>query len=109
MAMINVTLEDMAGKKFRAQLPDDTPVSRLLPPLITRLNLSPTDSMGRRLSYRLVHRESGEQLRDSDTLARAGVQDGHTLRLLADLVAGRNQCTLAQVFSVWSQAEPVWK
>lgn len=96
MAMVNVTLEDMAGKKFHAQLPNDTPVSRLLPPLITRLNLSATDSMGRRVSYRLAHRESGEQLRDSDTLAQAGVEDGHTLRLLADLVAGQEPACIGK-------------
>jgi uncharacterized ubiquitin-like protein YukD len=88
MANVSVTLEDMAGKQFKAQLPDDVPVSRLLPQLITKLNLSPTNSSGRRLSYRLIHIESAEQLRDSDTLAQAGVEDGHHLRLLADLVAG---------------------
>jgi hypothetical protein len=78
----------MAGRQFKAEHPNDVPVSRLLPQLITKLNLSPTDSSGRRLSYRLVHVESGEQLRDSDTLTRAGVENGHRLRLLADLVAG---------------------
>lgn len=91
MAWVNVNLEDMAGKRFRAQLPDDAPVSSLLRQLLTKLNLSLTDSSGHRLSYRLFHIESGIQLRDSDTLVQCQVQDGHTLRLIADLVAGRKR------------------
>lgn len=88
METVQVNVEDMAGKKFKASLPYDAPVSRLLPLLITKMGLSQNNASGRRLSYRLMHVESGLQLRDNDTLRQADVQPGHTLKLLADLVAG---------------------
>jgi hypothetical protein len=82
---VSVTIEDMAGKKFRASLPYEIPISRLLPLLIIRMGLSQTNATGRRISYRLLYVESGAQLRDSETLKQANIQPDHTLKLLADL------------------------
>src|SRR5579863_3926086 len=93
METVNVSIQDMAGKKFKASLPYDVPVSQLLPQLIIKMGLSQSNATGRRLSYRLMHVESGLQLRDSDTLRQADVQAGHTLKLLADLVAGQGVLT----------------
>ena len=61
MAMISIFIEDISGKKFKAQLPDDAAVSRILPQLLKKLNLSHTIVTGQHVSYRLIHRESGEQ------------------------------------------------
>lgn len=91
MELVNVIIEDQSGKRFKANLPYDTPVSRLLPQLITKIGLSQTNATGRRLSYRLLYVEAGIQLRDNDTLKQVNVQPGHTLRLIADLVAGRGR------------------
>jgi hypothetical protein len=90
METVSVTIEDMGGKKFKASLPNEIPISRLLPQLITRMGLSQTNATGRRVSYRLLHVESGVQLRDNETLKQANVQPNHTLKLFADLVAGQS-------------------
>lgn len=95
MAKIKVIIEDMAGKKTGATIPDDVPVNRLITSLVTSLKLPAVDTRGRRLSYRLVHRESGEQLSDGDTLSQAGVLEHHTLKLLAELIAGSSTLTLS--------------
>lgn len=88
METVKVNIEDMAGKRFNANLPYDAPINRLLPQLITKLGLSLNNATGRRPSYRLVHEESGLQLRDNDTLRQANVGQDDTLKLFADLVAG---------------------
>lgn len=76
------------GKQHKATIPVDVPVNRLLPLLIQKLGLLSHNDTGRRISYRLLHRESGSQLRDSDTLQAAGVSDGHNLKILAEVIAG---------------------
>ena len=89
MAAIRVFIESVAGgKRVNASVPDDLPISRLLPALIRKLGLPPADDTGRRVSYRLYHRESGNQLRDSDTLSSVGVKPEETLKILAEVIAG---------------------
>lgn len=89
MATIRVNVESLtSGKKNSASIPDDMLVSRILPVLVKKLGLPATDETGRRVSYRLLHRESGNQLRDNDTLVSANVKDDHTLKILAEVIAG---------------------
>jgi hypothetical protein len=40
------------------------------------------------MSYKFHHIEGNRQLSDTTTLLDAGVQEGHTLRLIPEIIAG---------------------
>src|SRR4051812_41670958 len=83
---LQITIVDMAGKKFRAEVPEDIAVGRILPQIVNKLRLPNTGYADRPLRYRLVH--NGLHIREDDTLEGVGVQHGDTIRLVVDLVAG---------------------
>jgi uncharacterized ubiquitin-like protein YukD len=89
MSVLNLTITDVTGSKEQsAAVPGDAPVIRVIAKLIELMQLPLTGPDGQPLSYRFHHRGSGRQLRDEDTLAEAGVTDGDTLRLVAEITAG---------------------
>jgi uncharacterized ubiquitin-like protein YukD len=80
---INVTLTDQAGGKLvTAELPTDVTINRLIPALASKMGL-PSNTQ-----YKLQHKEAGKNLKQRDTLASAGIEEGDTLRLLPDVTAG---------------------
>lgn len=80
---VQVRITDQAGgKNVNARLPANAPASQLLQALITKLQMPSNQA------YYLAHKESGKRLGDNETLASAGVQDGHTIRLVPDVTAG---------------------
>jgi len=81
---VKVTVTDQAGgKTVTAELPTDAQMSRLIPALVTKMQL-PTN-----VQYGVQHKQSGKQLQPGDTLYSAGVKDNDTLRLLPNVTAGR--------------------
>jgi hypothetical protein len=89
MSVLNLTITDVTGSKEQsAAVPGDAPVIRVIAKLIELMQLPLTGPDGQPLSYRFHHRGSGRQLRDDDTLAQAGVTEGDTLRLVAEITAG---------------------
>jgi hypothetical protein len=85
----DVIITDATGSKQQeATVPDDARSIRLIAKLIELLGLPVTGPDGQPLSYKFHHRSSGRQLRDDETLAEAGVDDGDTLRLVAEITAG---------------------
>jgi len=90
MPTINVTVFDSTeNKRVPVELPDDAPVNKLLAVLIDKLSLPKTGPDGAPLSYKFHHKNSGKQIQEDQTLATAGVQDGHILRLQPEITAGR--------------------
>lgn len=88
MAAIKVIIIDPTGsKKVPVELPDDVPMKRLIPALVTKMSL-PTTQGGQPLKYELDHKRSGKRLGDEDTLQAAGVQPEDTLILLPSPTAG---------------------
>lgn len=80
---ITVTVLDQAGgKSVTAELPADAAMNRLIPALVTKMQL-PSN-----VQYGVQHKQSGKQLALTDTLNSVGVKEGDTLRLLPDVVAG---------------------
>jgi len=78
-----VTVTDQAGgKTVQAELPVNAQMSRLLPALITKMQL-PSN-----VQYGIQHKQSGRQLQSEDTLSSVGVKEGDTLRLLPNVTAG---------------------
>jgi uncharacterized ubiquitin-like protein YukD len=85
----DVIITDATGSRQQeATVPDDARSIRLIAKLIELLGLPVTGPDGQPLSYTFHHRASGRQLRDDETLAEAGVADGDTLRLVAEITAG---------------------
>jgi uncharacterized ubiquitin-like protein YukD len=85
----DVIITDATGSRQQeASVPDDARSIRLIAKLIELLGLPVTGPDGQPLSYKFHHRASGRQLRDDETLAEAGVADGDTLRLVAEITAG---------------------
>lgn len=81
---VKVTVTDQAGgKTVTAELPTNAEMSRLLPALVTKMQL-PSN-----VQYGIQHKQSGKQLQSEDTLSSAGVNEGDTLRLLPNVTAGR--------------------
>lgn len=80
---IQVRITDQSGgKNVTARLPASAQVGQLLPALVTKLQLPSNQA------YYLSHKDSGKKLVNTDTLASAGVQEGHTLLLIPDVTAG---------------------
>lgn len=86
---MRVVITDATGtKEQEAVVPADAPSIRIIARLIQLLNLPVNGPDGQPLSYKFHHRASGRQLRDEDSLETAGVSDGDTLRLVAEITAG---------------------
>jgi hypothetical protein len=89
MANIKVVISDATGIRNQdATVPDDAQSIRLIARLIELMDLPVTGPDGQPLSYKFHHRASGRQLRDTETLSEAGVNEGDTLRLVAEITAG---------------------
>lgn len=88
MAIIKVIIWDPTGsKKNTVELPNDVPMRRLIPALVSKMGL-PTSQGGNPITYRLDHRDSGKRLQDDDSLEKAGVKDEDILNLFPEVTAG---------------------
>ena len=88
MASIKVIIYDQTGsKKTPVELPGDVPMRRLIPALVSKMNL-PSHQGGNPITYRLDHRDSGRRLSDDDTLVDVGVKEDDILSMLPEVTAG---------------------
>jgi len=84
-----VTFLDQTGaKSVDAIIADTVTVKRILPSVITKLNLPVMGPDGQPMSYSLDHKEGGRRLRDDQTLLDAQVGDGDHLIVYPEIVAG---------------------
>ena len=84
-----VTFLDQTGaKSVEAVIADTVPVKRIIPNIITKMNLPVMGPDGQPMSYSLDHTEGGTRLREDQTLPEAAVQDGHHLIVYPEIVAG---------------------
>ncbi len=89
MAKINVTIIDATGnKEQQAGLPDDVEIRRLMPKLVEKMQLPLAGPDGNPMNYKFVHKATGKQLTDEQTLATGGVKEGDVLRLQPEITAG---------------------
>ena len=85
-----VTFLDQTGaKSVKAVIAHSVPVSRILPNIITKMNLPTTSPDGQPMSYSLDHKEGGRRLAEHTTLPEAGVRQGDHLIVYPEVVAGR--------------------
>ncbi|RQD69204.1 MAG: hypothetical protein D5S00_07485 [Tindallia sp. MSAO_Bac2] len=86
---VNVYIIDTTGnKEQQASLPTDIPVNRILVKLAEKMELPTTGPDGNPISYKFIHKASGKQLTDEQTLAEAEVQEDDVLRLQPEITAG---------------------
>jgi len=84
-----VTFLDQTGaKSVEAVIADGVTVQRILPNIITKMNLPVMGPDGQPMSYSLDHKESGTRLREDQTLPLANVTDGDHLIVYPEIVAG---------------------
>ena len=67
---------------------DTVTVKRILPNIITKMNLPVMGPDGQPMSYSLDHKEGGKRLREDQTLLNASVSDGDHLIVYPEIVAG---------------------
>ena len=84
----SITLVLPSGGSRTAEVPDDVPVSELMPELTTSLELPTTGPDGRPINYRLDSKALGRELQETETLSSAAVPTGDRLMITADITAG---------------------
>lgn len=91
MPSIKVTIRDLTtDKTTEVQLPDDAPMSKLLPALAQRLGI--TEQSGAGVQYKLHYKAPNPpdpfDLKEEDTLGGRGVKDGSLLGFSHKFIAG---------------------
>jgi hypothetical protein len=86
---IMVTFLDQTGaKSVKAKIAPGVAVSKIIPNIITKMQLPVTAPDGTAMAYSLDHKEGGKRLQETQTLPDAGVQEGHHLIVYPEIVAG---------------------
>ena len=70
------------------EVADTVTVKRILPNIITKMNLPVMGPDGQPMSYSLDHKEGGKRLQEDQTLAEAHVGYGDHLIVYPEIVAG---------------------
>ncbi|MHC4178360.1 MAG: EsaB/YukD family protein [Planctomycetota bacterium] len=85
-----VTFLDQTGaKSVKAEIADNVNVAKILPNIITKMNLPVMGPDGQPMSYSLDHKEGGKRLTENQTMPLANVKDGDHLIVYPEIVAGR--------------------
>ena len=83
-----VFLDQTGSKSVEAVVSDTITVRRILPNIITKMNLPVVGPDGHPMSYSLDHKEGGKRLLEDQTLVEANVADGDHLIIYPEIVAG---------------------
>jgi len=84
-----ITILDATGtRRQEVEVPGGAQAARLVAKLVEVLELPTVGRDGQAMVYKLHHRASGRQLRDTDRLGAVGVQAGDELRLFPEIIAG---------------------
>ena len=84
-----VTFLDQTGaKSVEAVVSDTITVQRILPNIISKMNLPMIGPDGQPMSYSLDHKEGGRRLNEHETLNEAGVAHDDHLIIYPEIGAG---------------------
>ena len=95
MGKLNVIIVDATGnKEQKVGLPDDIKCGIIMVKLVEKIKLPSVGPDGNPISYKFIHKVTGRQLLESQTLGEAGIKDGDVLRLQPEITAGAvcSQC-----------------
>ena len=89
MGKVNVIIVDATGnKEQKVGLPDDIKCGIIMVKLVEKIKLPSVGPDGNPISYKFIHKVTGRQLLEAQTLAEAGIKDGDVLRLQPEITAG---------------------
>lgn len=89
MGKVNVVIVDATGnKEQKVGLPDDIKCGIIMVKLVEKIKLPSVGPDGNPISYKFIHKVTGRQLLESQTMSEAGVKDGDVLRLQPEITAG---------------------
>ncbi|MDR1642263.1 MAG: EsaB/YukD family protein [Clostridiales bacterium] len=89
MAKVNVIIVDATGnKEQKVGLPDDIKCGIIMVKLIEKISMPSVGPDGNQISYKFIHKVTGRQLLEVQTLSEAGIRDGDVLRLQPEITAG---------------------
>jgi len=89
MPQVTVVIVDATGnKEQKVGLPDDVKIGIVMVKLVEKMKLPAVGPDGSPISYKFVHKVSGRQLLEAQTLAEAGIKEGEVLRLQPEITAG---------------------
>lgn len=89
MGKVNVVIVDATGnKEQKVGLPDDIKCGIIMVKLIEKIKLPSVGPDGNPISYKFIHKVTGRQLLETQTLGEAGIKDGDVLRLQPEITAG---------------------
>lgn len=89
MGKVNVVIIDATGnKEQKVGLPDDIKCGIIMVKLVEKIKLPSVGPDGNPISYKFIHKVTGRQLLESQTLGEAGIKDGDVLRLQPEITAG---------------------
>ncbi len=89
MGKINVVIVDATGnKEQKVGLPDDIKCGIIMVKLVEKIKLPSVGPDGNPISYKFIHKVTGRQLLEAQTLGEAGIKDGDVLRLQPEITAG---------------------
>ncbi len=83
-----IFLDQTGAKSVEAVVSHMVTVQKILPSIITKMNLPLIGPDGQPMSYSLDHKEGGRRLLENETLVEANVKDGHHLIIYPEIVAG---------------------
>ena len=82
------TLPSDDAKSVKAKISPTVQVKKIIPNIITKMNLPVMGPDGQPMSYSLDHKEGGKRLHEDQTLVQASVRDGDHLIVYPEIVAG---------------------
>jgi hypothetical protein len=86
---ISVVFLDATGaKSVKARISPTVTAKKIIPNIITKMQLPVTAPDGTPMSYGLDHKEGGKRLLETQTLPEAGVKEGDHLIVYPEVVAG---------------------
>ena len=89
MGKVNVIIVDATGnKEQKVGLPDDVKCGIIMVKLVEKIKLPSVGPDGNPISYKFIHKVTGRQLLEAQTLGEAGIKDGDVLRLQPEITAG---------------------
>ncbi len=89
MGKVSVIVVDATGnKEQKVGLPDDIKIGIIMVKLVEKIKLPSTGPDGNPISYKFIHKVTGRQLLETQTLSDAGIKDGDVLRLQPEITAG---------------------
>ncbi|MEI7845537.1 MAG: ubiquitin-conjugating enzyme E2 [Chloroflexota bacterium] len=88
MPDLNITIILPSGGARNADIPDDVTVHDLMTELASLLQLPTVGPDGRPMGYRLDSKALGRELKETETLGKAGIPNNDRLMLTADITAG---------------------